>query len=92
MYSPGTHGHDSLVPAWPKAAPGLPRHFALSANILRYIGRGLALAQSTIAGPYYGAILANPQGLSSPGPHDMYSQSSQGAWTAVQGSRQMHYQ
>ncbi len=23
------HGAESLVPAWPKAAPGLPRHFAL---------------------------------------------------------------
>ncbi len=28
--SPGkTHGDDSLVPAWPKTMPGVPRHFAL---------------------------------------------------------------
>ncbi len=35
--SPGkTHGADSLVPAWPKTMPGVPRHFALRASTLYY--------------------------------------------------------
>ncbi len=35
--SPGlTHGHDSLVPACPKAVPGVPQHFALQASTLYY--------------------------------------------------------
>ncbi len=34
------HGDNSLVTAWPKAAPGLPWHFALCAGTLYYFARG----------------------------------------------------
>ncbi len=56
------HRDDSLVPAWPKAAPGIPWHVALELLLCRWLAR----AKSTIAGPLVGV---NPQfgGLSSPG-------------------------
>ncbi len=39
--SPGkTHGDDTLVPASPMTAPGVPRHFALHASALYYFARG----------------------------------------------------
>ncbi len=65
--NPGkTHGDESLVPAWPKAVPGV-FGILLFELVLCFALPGLAPAKSTIAGPFHGVTLANPKGLSSPG-------------------------
>ncbi len=61
LASPGeTHGDDSLVPAWLKAAPEV---FEL---VLCIALPGDDPGKFAIAGPFHEVTLANPHGLSSP--------------------------
>ncbi len=59
MHCDQDHRVDFLVLAWPKAAPGLPRHSALHASTLYYFAR----AETTTYGPFHRVTLAESKGL-----------------------------